>query len=125
MVVELKVKQLFRLRLDLLISATQSRRLFYQRSQMISLRWHYAKPGPIDALTGMDEKNKFLLTGLCEGPTGTPMAQKTVSGWVLFGKAMRSSNSNANLSLHFDAELIKMVSNFWELEEFPSKRYVT
>ncbi|XP_036347099.1 uncharacterized protein LOC118756443 [Rhagoletis pomonella] len=87
---------------------------------------HYAKPGPIDVLIGMDEMDKFLLTGLCKGPPDTPMAQNTVFGWVLFGKAMRSSSPSAGvLSLHCDEQLIRMVSKFWELEEFPPKRYLT
>ncbi|XP_036347618.1 uncharacterized protein LOC118756996, partial [Rhagoletis pomonella] len=87
---------------------------------------HYAKPGPIDVLIGMDEMDKFLLTGLCKGPPDTPKAQNTVFGWVLFGKAMRSSSPSAGvLSLHCDVQLIRMVSKFWELEEFPPKRYLT
>ncbi|CAD7000921.1 unnamed protein product [Ceratitis capitata] len=71
---------------------------------------HCAKPGPIDVLIGMDEMDTFLRTGFCKVPTCTAVAQKTISGWVLFGKAMRLSNSNTNLqSPYCDVQLINMV----------------
>ncbi|CAD7000920.1 unnamed protein product [Ceratitis capitata] len=89
---------------------------------------HCAKPGPIDVLIGMDEMDTFLRTGLCKVPTCTAVAQKTISGWVLFGKAMRLSNSNTNLqSPYCDVQLIKMVcfvtSNFKQKLKIRQKKH--
>ena len=40
---------------------------------------------PIDVLLGVDVYHDILKPGLILGPKGTPAAQDTIFGWVLFG----------------------------------------
>ena len=42
-------------------------------------------PNEIDILLGADLYSEILLEGLVKGPVGTPLAQKTIFGWVLSG----------------------------------------
>ena len=45
----------------------------------------FGTPGPVDVLIGADHYGEILLHGRRWGPRGTPYAQKTCFGWVLFG----------------------------------------
>ncbi|XP_054087607.1 uncharacterized protein LOC128922101 [Zeugodacus cucurbitae] len=86
--------------------------------------WNYSDPGPIDILIGMDTMDKFLLSGLRKGERGTPMAQNTVFGWVLFGNATNSQNPPLKVTtLHSDTHLNQLISKFWELEELPTRKF--
>ncbi|XP_017474551.1 PREDICTED: uncharacterized protein LOC108365103 [Rhagoletis zephyria] len=54
---------------------------------------HFMKPGRIDILVGMDAMDQLICIDLRKGPTGTPMAQKTVFGWTLFGSVDSSAST--------------------------------
>ncbi|XP_017470374.1 PREDICTED: uncharacterized protein LOC108362054 [Rhagoletis zephyria] len=87
---------------------------------------HFSKPGPVDILIGMDEMEKILLSGLRKGEQGTPMAQNTAFGWVLFGNATNLQRPPLTVStLHCDTQLTQLINKFWELEELPPRRFYT
>ncbi|KAH9633864.1 hypothetical protein HF086_013753 [Spodoptera exigua] len=46
----------------------------------------YHKPGPIDLLLGVKEYAQLVQQQLIKGPPGSPCAQKTNLGWILFGE---------------------------------------
>ncbi|XP_055856663.1 uncharacterized protein LOC129919682 [Episyrphus balteatus] len=58
---------------------------------------HFGTPASIDILVGADELGQFLCTGLIKGPTGTPMAQQSTLGWILFGKIHNSATVDTTI----------------------------
>ena len=42
-------------------------------------------PSEIDILLGADIFPEILLDGLVKGPSGTPMAQRTILEWIISG----------------------------------------
>ncbi|XP_036322189.1 uncharacterized protein LOC118736208 [Rhagoletis pomonella] len=88
---------------------------------------HFATPAPIDILIGMDEMEHFLTTDLRKGPPGTPLAQRTALGWVLFGRTRNpTTTTHAEVpSLHCDVDLVKILSKVWELDQVPHRQHLT
>ncbi|XP_017465089.1 PREDICTED: uncharacterized protein LOC108358327 [Rhagoletis zephyria] len=85
-----------------------------------------AKPSRIDILVGMDVMDRFICTELRKGPTGAPMAQRTVFGWTLFGSVDSCASLALRLpSLHCDVHLDRALAKLWELEELPQKTHLT
>ncbi|CAH0725156.1 unnamed protein product, partial [Brenthis ino] len=54
---------------------------------------NYYKPSSIDLLLGVKEYSKILNEGLIKGVPGTPCAQYTDLGWILFGEINTSQES--------------------------------
>ncbi|XP_004527482.1 uncharacterized protein LOC101455800 [Ceratitis capitata] len=87
---------------------------------------YFAEPGCIDILIGMDVMDQLICMEFRKGPPGTPMMQKTVFGWTLFGNIVNPVTLTNNLlSLHWDIHLDRALARLWELEELPEKRYLT
>ncbi|XP_023159054.1 uncharacterized protein LOC101454434 [Ceratitis capitata] len=86
---------------------------------------NFSKSGPIDVLIGMDEMEKVLLNGLRKGQNGTPMAQNTTLGWVLFGNTNPSKRQPTVSTLYCDAHLTELLTKVWELDEPPSRKLYT
>ncbi|XP_036347034.1 uncharacterized protein LOC118756375 [Rhagoletis pomonella] len=87
---------------------------------------HFMKPGRIDILVGMDAMDQLICIDLRKGPVGTPMAQRTVFGWTLFGSVDSSASPQLHLpSLHCDVQLDRALTRLWELEESPRKPHFT
>ncbi|XP_004536857.1 uncharacterized protein LOC101448765 [Ceratitis capitata] len=87
---------------------------------------YFAEPGCIDILIGMDVMDQLICMEFRKGPPGTPMTQKTVFGWTLFGNIVNPVTLTNNLlSLHCDIHLDRALARLWELEELPEKRYLT
>ena len=75
---------------------------------------------PVDLLLGVDTYAKILREGIHRGPPGTPVAQNTALGWVVFGKTGRSAEdlpavftTNGMVNTSLDETL----KRFWELED--------
>ncbi|XP_017464623.1 PREDICTED: uncharacterized protein LOC108358018 [Rhagoletis zephyria] len=75
----------------------------------------------------MDEMEHFLTTDLRKGPPGTPLAQRTALGWVLFGRTRNpTTTTHAEVpSLHCDVDLVKILSKVWELDQAPHRQHLT
>ncbi|XP_036347504.1 uncharacterized protein LOC118756877, partial [Rhagoletis pomonella] len=87
---------------------------------------NFAKPGRIDVLVGMDVMDQLICVELRKGPSGTPMAQKTVFGWTLFGNVDSLGSPTPSLqSLHCDVQLDRALARLWELEDSPQKQHLT
>ncbi|XP_053968764.1 uncharacterized protein LOC128870195 [Anastrepha ludens] len=87
---------------------------------------HFMKPERIDILVGMDVMGQLLCSEIRKGPPGTPMAQRTVFGWTLFGNVDGSESTSLGLqSLHCEVQLDRALTRLWELEEAPKKAHLT
>ncbi|XP_017464969.1 PREDICTED: uncharacterized protein LOC108358258 [Rhagoletis zephyria] len=86
----------------------------------------FMKPGRIDILVGMDVMQQLLCSEVRKGPPGTPMTQRTVFGWTLFGSVDGIEPAAPRLqSLHCDVQLDRALTRLWELEEAPQKTHLT
>ncbi|XP_017484250.1 PREDICTED: uncharacterized protein LOC108372938 [Rhagoletis zephyria] len=86
----------------------------------------YYLPARIDLIIGSDEMYSLLETEVIKGPPNTPIAQKTVFGWVLFGKLTTLDKSNnTSPCIYSDRDLTKAVIKAWTLDELPETRYFT
>lgn len=82
-----------------------------------------------DLLIGASEYGKVMLDGVVKGPPESPIAQRTVFGWVLSGScAMPTGRPHSTVKIHH-VELLDTLQSeltrFWELEETPQKPVLT
>ena len=80
---------------------------------------------PIDVLLGVDVYHNILKPGLILGPKGTPAAQETIFGWVLFGGTSGQQPPNEVMTLHATTSIPscdETLQKFWTLEEPPKAR---
>ena len=77
-------------------------------------------PGRIDLLLGVDVYVDSLLHGRRTGPPGSPVAFKTIFGWVLAGRT-HSEVTHHIMSHHTSTSLTNddILRRFWEIEESP------
>ncbi|XP_053956160.1 uncharacterized protein LOC128861809 [Anastrepha ludens] len=74
----------------------------------------------------MDVMGQLLCSEIRKGPPGTPMAQRTVFGWTLFGNVDGSESASLGLqSLHCEVHFDRALTRLWELEEAPKKAHLT
>lgn len=77
--------------------------------------YFYQKAG-IDILLGAEIYSEIVLSGIIKGPPGTPTAQQTELGWILFGKTSETPITHTPISinvLHVD----HLLEKFFQLEE--------
>lgn len=83
----------------------------------------FNKPGNIDILIGADVYSQIILAGLKKGDIGTPVAQETELGWIIFGNIETNTESFHTNSFHLMAEPIEStLKKFWEVEDIPSSQ---
>lgn len=71
--------------------------------------------GPIDMILGAEVYGEIVLADVRKGPKGTPTAQSTEFGWILYGKAYKNSLlSNVSINTLQVDELLKQ---FFEIGE--------
>ena len=77
-------------------------------------------PGRIDLLLSVDVYVDSLLHGRRSGPPGSPVAFKTIFGWVLAGRT-HSEVTHHIMSHHTSTSLTNddILRRFWEIEESP------
>ncbi|CAG9120876.1 unnamed protein product [Plutella xylostella] len=54
----------------------------------------FATPSKIDLLLGAEVCGQLIVDGLIRGPPGTPLAQNTKLGWILFGQVTNECKDN-------------------------------
>ncbi|KOB73672.1 Uncharacterized protein OBRU01_10665 [Operophtera brumata] len=76
----------------------------------------YHTPGPIDLLLGVKEYALIVQQPLIKGPPGSPCAQKTNLGWILFGE-INSMNLQEKtfLVLHHQVDMDDIPKSLWEI----------
>ncbi|XP_036344878.1 uncharacterized protein LOC118754125 [Rhagoletis pomonella] len=74
----------------------------------------------------MDVMDRLVFSDLRKGPSGTPMTQRTVFGWTLFGSVDGSHPATPRVhSVHCEVTLERALTRLWELEEAPQKTHLT
>ncbi|KMQ84447.1 hypothetical protein RF55_17728 [Lasius niger] len=75
---------------------------------------HYLKDDPVDVLLGAEVYSIILEDGLRKGGPQTPIAQRTILGWILSGGCGAPLSHSLHGSLHCtaDDELVKLVHQF-------------
>lgn len=89
----------------------------------------YAHTGKIDLILGADTYSELFLSDIRKGPNGTPAAQKTILGYVLFGKLLDKHTSQSavihQVNCNFtEISLCDQLRKFWELEEVEDTKTV-
>lgn len=81
----------------------------------------FGTPGRIDLLLGVDVYVESLLHGRRSGPPNSPVAFKTIFGWVLAGKTQHTTSHHVT-SHHVTTMLSDndVLRKFWEVEELTS-----
>ncbi|CAG9105751.1 unnamed protein product [Plutella xylostella] len=59
----------------------------------------FATPSKIDLLLGAEVCGQIIVDGLIRGPPGTPLAQNTKLGWILFGQVTNECTDNKLCSI--------------------------
>ena len=81
---------------------------------------------PIDVLLGGDVYQNILKPGLIHGPKGTPAAQNTIFGWVLFRNVSSRQSTSEVTTLHASTSIPsceETLQKFWTLEEPPKAKF--
>ncbi|KAJ8723487.1 hypothetical protein PYW08_003399 [Mythimna loreyi] len=84
----------------------------------------YHKPGPIDLLLGVKEYAQIVQQQLIKGPPGSPCAQETNLGWILFGEINNNLQEESFLVLHQQIEVENLLKSLWEIDS-EKKRKLT
>ncbi|XP_023314645.1 uncharacterized protein LOC106654050 [Trichogramma pretiosum] len=110
------------------------------RIQLQITRWSHLKgvqladpafhrPDRVDCVIGADMYTSILLDGLKKGPEGTPVAQRTVFGWILTGEGGDESTSRPQevTAFHTIAEptLNQLLEKFWQIEDIAQTKHWT
>ncbi|XP_055622690.1 uncharacterized protein LOC129766204 [Toxorhynchites rutilus septentrionalis] len=79
-------------------------------------------PGPIDAIIGNECFAEILRYGKINLENNNPVLQKTLFGWVVFGKCKEDINPISDHSYHISRldSLERLVTKFWEMESCSS-----
>lgn len=76
----------------------------------------YNNPGPIDLLLGVKEYARIVEQELIKGPPGSPCAQKTTLGWILFGEINTTQKEHSFLVMHHQVDVDNMLKTLWEID---------
>ncbi|XP_048488764.1 uncharacterized protein LOC125491267 [Plutella xylostella] len=78
---------------------------------------NYHTPGHIDMLLGVEVYQEIVKNNLVKGPPGTPTAQETDLGWILFGSINdESSTENTIIVMHHNVNVDNMLRSMWEID---------
>ncbi|TLM45491.1 hypothetical protein FEC26_19035, partial [Acinetobacter baumannii] len=84
----------------------------------------YFQPGSIDLLLGVKEYAQIEQPTLIKGPPGSPCAQETNLGWILFGEIDNNRENESFLVLHHQVHIDHMLKSLWEIDN-DKKRILT
>lgn len=76
----------------------------------------FHSPGRVDMLLGVEVCAQILKAEIIKGPPGSPCAQNTSLGWILFGKIQAQTSEERILVMHHKLDLDVMLKSMWEVE---------
>lgn len=79
---------------------------------------YFDQPGDIDILLGANVFAEILMNGVCRGGRDDVVAQETIFGWIVTGRAMAAPMETV-VTMH--VQLDGLLQKFWEQEEVPKK----
>ncbi|XP_072946166.1 uncharacterized protein [Epargyreus clarus] len=83
----------------------------------------YATPDKIDMLLGAEVYGQILLDGIVKQSEGSLIAQNTIFGWILSGRATRGLEESPRASftgMHIQVRDDDLLKKFWEMENEPN-----
>ncbi|XP_069357548.1 uncharacterized protein [Maniola hyperantus] len=82
----------------------------------------FATPGKIDILLGADVYGEVLLNDMIKHPQGNLIAQNTILGWVISGRATHDTTSARReiASMHINIREDEFLRKFWDMENEPN-----
>ncbi|XP_049867240.1 uncharacterized protein LOC126367655 [Pectinophora gossypiella] len=85
----------------------------------------YFTPGKIDMLLGIDVYTEILKNNLIKGPPGTPCAQETSLGWILFGNISDAHSEEETVVMHhhLDLDIHDILKNMWDVEHTNKRKF--
>ncbi|XP_063391167.1 uncharacterized protein LOC134676697 [Cydia fagiglandana] len=84
---------------------------------------NYNNSGPIDLLLGVRVYARILQADLVKGPPGTPCAQRTDLGWILFGESDSTSQEDSYLVMHHQVDIEDTLKSLWEIDPDTKRKY--
>lgn len=78
----------------------------------------FEQPGEIDLLIGANVFSEILMNGVQHGGHDDVVAQQTIFGWIVTGRAMAVPSTTV-VTMH--VQLDGLLQKFWEQEEVPKK----
>ncbi|XP_048480955.1 uncharacterized protein LOC105389072 isoform X1 [Plutella xylostella] len=83
----------------------------------------FNQPGPVDMLLGVEVCAAIMKGEIIKGPPGTPSAQNTSLGWILFGHITSEEHRDEYTVMHhqIDLEINSMLKQMWELNDHEQK----
>ncbi|XP_048489204.1 uncharacterized protein LOC125491402 [Plutella xylostella] len=83
----------------------------------------FNQPGPVDMLLGVEVCATIMKGEIIKGPPGTPSAQNTSLGWILFGHITTEEHRDEYTVMHhqIDLEINSMLKQMWELNDHEQK----
>lgn len=76
----------------------------------------YLTPGSVDLLLGVKVYAQIIQPDLIKGPPGTPTAQKTNLGWIIFGDIVEKPQNDTYLVMHHQIDADEILKSIWEID---------
>ncbi|CAB0027825.1 unnamed protein product [Trichogramma brassicae] len=80
---------------------------------------NFERPGRIDVLLSTQIHARVIQEGLRKGDDNAPIAMKSRLGWILSGRADKTSQGGTIVCLQTNGQLDDLLRSFWEIEEPP------
>ncbi|XP_059051290.1 uncharacterized protein LOC131846089 [Achroia grisella] len=77
---------------------------------------NFNHPGRIDMLLGVETYAQIVMQDIIKGPPGSPCAQNTKLGWILFGEVNEFSTSEEVITMHHHIDFDDMLKVLWEID---------
>ncbi|XP_037871131.1 uncharacterized protein LOC119629456 [Bombyx mori] len=76
----------------------------------------FNQPGRVDMLLGVEVYAAILKNEVIRGPPGSPCAQHTSFGWILFGKIHNDIEERKITVMHHHMDFDELLHTLWELD---------
>ncbi|XP_063636148.1 uncharacterized protein LOC134806757 [Cydia splendana] len=87
----------------------------------------FHQPGRVDMLLGVKVYAQILEGKVKKGPPGTPCAQETSLGWIIFGDVEGTAGTlqDTIVVMHHQVDVDDMLKAFWEIDTTDTKKSLT
>ncbi|CAK1600398.1 unnamed protein product [Parnassius mnemosyne] len=82
----------------------------------------FNQPGRVDMLLGVEVYAQIMKNNIIKGPPGSPCAQETNLGWILFGTVRDNTVRDEILVMHHHVNFDDMLQTLWEIDPEVSKK---
>jgi hypothetical protein len=88
---------------------------------------NFHQPGRVDMLLGVEVCAQIFKSKIIQGPPGSPCAQETSLGWILFGKVEGTAHTSQDniIVMHHQVNVDDMLRAFWEIDTTDTKKSLT